>query len=628
MKKGLLLSLLVVAVVCMAVPAGARAPIVNSLPDIIIGDAGDTAVSGNHLLRYLNIVEIGAPGWITTQNGMGTANLSVYYASYSDNVHRDASTIIKDSDTTGIIEPLTVFEMAQLQLPTHTAPLPAKMINYGDSGEGFTWLSLFNSAVSSGTLSAYDLDPEVDGVAAVDFPAGWNDVSTLTIFALEVIGPTRLLGKASSLVMSEIGTADRTGSTNTLVNLNAAQLLAGWVPQPIADAYDYLGWPALPLPGVGLGFVTPTPDDNTMPVYGEWQSGVDGISVTPIVSADEGTVGAHNILHMTATLGSNAATAAESTGYRVYYAAQAFQHFGGVLSETVPARGPIPAPLTGVDFDVEVYWAVPYSLTEYADGELLSDFGSVTGGAFDDARDYVIMFGMIDAEPLDVDAVWLANLKVEVIGRPPGRVPSIAWGAGAVAFTDPTQGWTESLKEAIVEGVVWPRGKVVYSPTGAWLDIGAGLSATGYQETAPRPAGFGVGTSWTAEKLVRYRLQLTSVTHVDRSPIFRVLALIWKGTVPQNILWIEEFGPNNMAKLWMELNGVTTGSPAVPKITGSVVDTYYWTHMGGAPPLNLGVLAPTLDVYNGGQFAPSTGSGWFEANGLLRMSSFSVEDDI
>lgn len=632
-KKGLLLSLLVVAVVCMSVPAGARAPIVNPLPDIIIGSAGDQNAAGTaHLLRYLDIVEIGTPGWITTQNGMGTANLSVYYASYSDNDHQDASTIIKDSDTTGIIEPLNTAERAFLQGPGHVSPNPAKMINYGDAGEGFSWLTLYNSAVSSSTLiNAYDLDPEVDGVAPAQFPSNWDDVSTLTIYALEVDGAVRLLGKASSFVWSELDVEDRVGDLTVLLDLNATDLLNGWVPQSVIGepgAYD--PGIATGLPGTGLGFVDP-PGDNTVAVYGEWQSGLatnPGV-VAAIIAADEVTVGANNILHLTATLGSNAATAAESTGYRMMYAADAFQHLGGVLVETTPARGPAPAPATGADFDLELYWAVPYSLTEYADGEVLSDFGSVTGGSFDDARDYKLIFGMLDSDATDVDAIWLSNLKVEVIGRPAGKVPSIAWGGGQVPFNDPTQGFQESEKQAVVGGVVWPRGGVVYSATGSWLDIGPGLGDTGYQEAAPRPAAFGVGILWSANKLVRYRMVIASATDVEKSPMFRILGLIWKGAIPQNIIWVDEYGPNNLAKLFMETpGGVTSGAPAVPKALGSVIETYYYTHIGGDPPANLGLLAPTLDVYNPGWYAPGSGSGWQEPNGLLRISTFSTEDGI
>jgi hypothetical protein len=623
-KKGLLLSLLVVAVVCVAVPAGARAPIVESLPDIIIGDAGDTS-GGNSLLRYLNIIEIGTPGWITTQNGMGTANLSVYYASYSDNIDQDGSTVVKDSNTTDVIEPLTGAERSLLTGGSHVAPPTAKRIDLGGSGVGFTWLSLFNSLVSSGTLNAYDLDPAVNGVAPVDFPAGFDDVSTLTIYALEVDGATRLLGSATSLVVSEAGVADSAGDSDTnLLDQNGADLLGLWVETPglaATEDFDIISVMAVP---DGLGW-NPLPNNNSRVVFGQWESG-DGTNPATIISADEGTVGAGNILHLTATLGSNAATALQSTGYRLYYAAGAYQHFGGATVFTDPARGAsVLTPATGADFDLHLYWAVPYDLTEYADGELLSDFGSVTGGAYADARDYRILFGMIDHEAADADAVWMSNLKVDVIARPAGRIPHIAWGGEGVPFTDTTQGWQETDKVPTIAGVTWPIGNVSFSPAGTWFDIGPGIADVGYQEAAPRPAAFGVGVSWTASKLVRFRAHLTSVTNVEQSPMFRILGLIWRGGIPMNISWQDELGPNVFAKPTMELlGGVTTGTPAVPKGgAGSIVEVYIYTHSGG--PANA-LLAPSMDVYNANTFAEET--GWAPANGSLRLSSFSVEDDI
>ena len=653
MKKGLLLSLLVVAVVCMSVPAGARAPIVESLPDIIIGDAGDVSAGGNHLLRYLNVVELGSPSWITTQNGMGMANLSVYYASYSDQIDavpgvsktipNDASTIIKDCNTTGVIEPLNGAERTALQSPSHTFPPPEKRINFGQSGVEFTWLSLFNTATtSSGLVSIYtetfpgNTQAATHGLQVADFAPGWDAVSTLTIYALEVDGATRLLGKASSLVMSELSTGDRTGSTNTLINATGAELLATWVETPgLLPTVDYDIIPVMSVPG-GLGFQTP-PDNNTLPVYGEWQSG-NGTLPATIIDADEATVGEDHILHLVATLGSNAATALESTGYRVYYAAGAYQHFGGAVVLSDPARGSNPSqliasvltPASGADFNLHLYWAVPYDLTEYRDGEILSDFDSVTAtGAYGDARDYRVLFGMIDAEAADTDAVWMSNLKVEVVGRPPGRAPHIAWGGDDVPFTDFTQGWQETTKIAIVGGVAWPIGDVEYSPAGDYLNIAPGIGDVGYQETAPRPAGFGVGVRWTAGKLVRFRAHLTSVTDVEQSPMFRILGLIWRGTTPMNITWQDELGSNILAKFEMErLGGVTTGSPGVPKGgEGSIVETYIYTHngdpLGGAA---IGLLGPVLDVYNADTFVD--GTGWSPANGSLRMSSFSVEDGI
>ena len=629
MKKGLLLSLLVVAVVVMTVPAGARAPIVMPLPDIIIGDLGssgdpDDIDGANHLLRYLNITQIGAPGWITTQNGMGTANLSVYYACFSDGNDPDGSVLTKASTDVAIVEPLTEFERTVLTGASHVMPAPGKMINAG----GFSWLSLINTAaVSSGTLTdAYSATPLLNGQPPAAFPAGWDAISSLTIYAVEEVSDgvdmVRLVGQASSAVWSELGVVDSSGAApNVLVDLDFAGNLRGWVPMTITDTADFLGGFALPLPE-GLGFLD-TPADNALPIYGEWQSGLDdgNPEIAPIIDADEATVGANNILRMTATLGTNAATAAEATAYRIQYAADAFQHLGAVWGLTVdPATaGPVPGPATGANFDLVALWAVPYTLTEYADGELLSDLGSVVAG-FEDARDYKVIFGMIDGEAADVDPIWLANLLVEVIARPLGKVPHIAWGTG-VPFDDPTQGWQESIKQPVIGGVLWGRGDVVYGPSGAWLDIAPGFSSPAYQESAPRPNGFGVAVSDAAGKVVRFRTSLVSITNVDQTPMIRMIALAWRGAGVSNMVWQEELGSTMFLKGLLTGAGVTSGAPATPKSTGSVIETYYHTQNGDGTSL----LAPTMDIYNPGTL---DGTTWPNVNGAIRVSFFSVEDDV
>jgi hypothetical protein len=629
MKKGFLLSVLVVAVVAIAVPAGARAPIVNPLPDIIIGDVGDVdAGTGKRLLRYLDIVNVGAEGWIKTQNGMGTTNLSIYYASYSAIVDPDSSVLIRASNTTAIIDPLTDVQRQILTGSLIPPPGEAKKIN----GGGFAWLSLINTAAAAGTLvDAYSATPVDDGLAPGDFPAGWDDPSTLTIYALERAwdgaATVPLLSTASSLAWSVIGVDDRQGTTNPLADLDFSGGTNGWVPgspAPSLPDYDVVG---AFHNGRGLAFTAP--GDNTTAMYGLWQSGTGGTTVAPFISADEVTVGEDSMIHLTATLGSDAATAADCPGYRIHYAADAFQHSGGMLASTYVAGGPSYAPATGVPFDAHLYWAVPYGLTQYRDGELLSDFGTVNPG-FADARDYKLQWELVDQEAADAGDIWLSRVQVEALTAPMGNAPAIAWGGTNVPFNDALQGFQESLKQPVIDGVTWPRGKVVYGPGGTFLDIGAGIGVTGYQEAAPRPTAFNVGLDWTADKLVRYRSTWAAATNVNSCPQLRILVIIWRGTGAANLLWVDEFGGNGGVKFFMELAGMTSQeAPAAPKATGSVLSTYYYTHGGNIPdPLpapQYSDMAPTVDVYNAGQY---DGTTWPNQTGLLRLSSFVVEDGI
>jgi len=629
-KKGFLLSLLVVAVVAIAVPAGARAPIVNPLPDIIIGDLGGDyhTTTGLRLLRYLNIANVGAEDWIKTQNGMGTTNLSIYYASYSAIVDPDSSVLIKASNTTAIIEPLTDVQRAILTGSLLPPLGEAKKIN----GGGFAWLSLINTATTSEPLTdAYSATVLANGMVSGDFPAGWDTPSTLTIYALERAwdgaATVPLLATASSLAWSAINVDDRLGSASPLVDLDFSTGTNGWVPgspAPLLPDYDVVG---AFHNGSGLAFTAP--GDNTTAIYGLWQSGTGGTTVAPFIDADEVTVGENSMLHLTATLGSVAATAADCPGYRILYAADAFQHIGGVLASTFAAGGPSYAPAIGAPFDVHLYWEVPYSLTQYKDGELLSDFSTVNPGLAD-VRDYKLQWELVDQEAADAGDIWLSRVQVEALTAPVGNAPAIAWGGTDVPFNDALQGFQESLKQPVIGGVTWPRGKVVYGPGGTFLDIGAGSGVTGYQEAAPRPAAFGVGLEWTADRLVRYRSTWAAATNVNSCPQLRIVVIVWRGAAAANLVWVDEFGGNGGAKFFMALAGMTSQeAPAAPKATGSVLRTYYWTHGGNVPsPLpapQTSDMAPTIDVYNAGEY---NGTTWPNSAGLLRLSSFTAEDGI
>jgi len=105
-----------------------------------------------------------------------------------------------------------------------------------------------------------------------------------------------------------------------------------------------------------------------------------------------------------------------------------------------------------------------------------------------------------------------------------------------------------------------------------------------------------------------------------------MFSLIWRGTPTStigNLAWVDEFGGES-AKLWMQFAGITTGEPpGVPKVEGSTLDTYCWTH-GGDDVSPAGVMAPTVDVYNRGLF---DGTGWPNPTGSLRLTNFRIEED-
>jgi len=102
MKNGLAFVLVMVALVALTIPAGATAPTIQTLPAVIIGDAGDVSGSGTeatHLLRYLNVFNLADPSIITRPNNPDDpTKLSVWYKVTVDS----GSTVLKVSNATAL----------------------------------------------------------------------------------------------------------------------------------------------------------------------------------------------------------------------------------------------------------------------------------------------------------------------------------------------------------------------------------------------------------------------------------------------------------------------------------------------------------------------------------------------
>jgi hypothetical protein len=651
MKKGFLLILLVVAVLAMALPVGARAPLVKPIGPVIIGDVDDgdfDAVSGKRLMRYLNVVGLDSEEFIETRNGMGIANLSVYYVSYTVEANPHNSMVVQASDDVGLIEPLTALDRSfltgSLVEPDNA---PAKNL----ARDGFTWLSLVNIAIhdqiGSGTLPAsiYDADFNTDimGVLPVDYPAGYDALSTITVYAYEQafdgVTTIPLLGSGSFSVDSVSGAFDSNVTTSSLYSQDTMTSDPGWF-NTTATSPTYAERPGSFIPGVGLAFNAQGAGQTELG-FGEFTSG-DGVSpfAAPVIDADTGTVGPGNILHMTCTIGADAATAAECPGWRILYGSDVLTHLGGVAGSTQAADlDGIHAPSSGSPIDIELFWAVPYALTGYDDeggeDDRLATFSEINA-AFSDARDYKILWSLVDGEVEDSGLIYLQNVEVEVMSVPPGKGADLAWGPGGRAFNDATGlGWfaTGQSKPGLALGEV--------DIDAAGIDLRcvdqAGLAATGYAETTLNvlnltPQRVGEAASWAADRLVRYKYTLASTTNVNQSPMVRCLGLVYPSGAEVNLpirslVYVDQFGADVTAKFWLEDAGLVDDPvPGVPKASGSQLASYFYTHNGDGGVASR--LYPTIDAYNAGLYPSAVVPTFPASEGAVRLSAFSIENNI
>lgn len=629
MKKGLLLTLLVITMLALVVPAGARAPIVNSLPDVVIsdGDPGEQATDADlgaiRLMRYLNIVALDGD-LVETRNGLGHTNLNIYYGDLG------AVDVVKASNTTKIIEPLTFQERATLEAGIILSSSSAL------NGGGFGWLSLMNTAINDAATTpatdAYSATAAGNGVAVASYPAGYDATTVMTIYAQELAwdgaATVGLLATGTFNVDSISTTAlDALGDTNVLVNLGTADLngnAAGWDNTAVAADPSGSYTPGVGFSGGGTdGLWFQALAGNSVPVYGQWQSGSGG-DAGPIIAADEATIGDENIICLQATLSSNAATAAICPGWRILFASQMFNHIGGISGTTVAedAAG-IHAPTSGNDLDVQIYWSVPYELTQYADGELLQDFSGVAPGFFD-VRAYLVLWNMIDWEDADFGIISLRTLTASAIPRPFGAAPAVSWGVGGTYAFDDATGRRWSGGSAPPDGFTLG----VFDFSAANVEIGAG-GASGYMAAGPNPLASGVYVDWTADELVRLKTTWSSISSIDTCPTFRILVLVYSPDLPatvapfRSLLFGESF-TGGLAKIQMDLNGATDQTlPCAPKGAGSHLETYVYGHNGGGTGVGSldSRMYPTVDCYS----ADNSASDWPEETGRLRLSWLSVE---
>ncbi|MBN1868025.1 hypothetical protein JW916_12125, partial [Candidatus Sumerlaeota bacterium] len=218
MKKGLLLALLMVAVVAMAFPAHAKAPIIKDLPDIVIGDTNDingSGTSAERLYRYLNIANLLDANVIEWLNG---APLSEHYVFLYQPTASEPT--IQASTDAALLDQLTGAEYTAL---LGSGTVPAVGDNLIDYTTSFTYLSLMNTDIV-GTLpsDAYSATAAANGMATGSIPSGDFGDTDLILVAAEVplstTSPTLVSESPDAFTVTTVMDSDdyTTGATDVL----------------------------------------------------------------------------------------------------------------------------------------------------------------------------------------------------------------------------------------------------------------------------------------------------------------------------------------------------------------------------------------------------------------------------
>jgi hypothetical protein len=612
MKKGLVLTLVLMAMVALVTPVSAMAPIIQELPTVIIGDAGDshTGTQTVYLMRYLNAVDLSSASVIQRRNGYTDDKFHVYFSQDAAEVPQVAAS---GPPGGAIVSGLTPAEASDLINGVAAPPAGAEIV---DGAGGYFWLSLINTTINPGATSAYDLAPDVDGVLR-PYPANSADpgTATLTIYALEDDLPTTLVAVDTMVVVSISDANDGYfGGLESVYSADFEGDTDGWLAVFQGDGTTLIE--ATPVEsGTAIGFQgrSDAPSGGELGVWNTWFMSDDGTAPKFLLPGDQATMGT-DIYQLRALCSSTAGSPANSPGYRIFYTNRMFTHFGGMMVLTFDFMGDsilAPSATTG-DVQARVYWAPPYDMNEMADGEGME---SLLGA--DDARDYSIMFDIIDIETADTGVVAMESIDIYTMPRPADATADIAWGTGGTNFNDGTLGWVAATA---APDATFSLGTAVVNAGNFTLNCGTGTD--GYAGVAPdlttAPSIADVSVPQNANALTRVSLTM-STSNVNATPNFRVLVTDLSDTLGLlSPMWFDMY-------MSVVIKGVYAPGTlyGVPKTSGSDIETYAYGHTPGTG-ANAGNLLPSVDAYHGGAMP----NGWPTEDATYTCTYLGVEEGV
>jgi len=602
MKKGLL-ALMVVAMVAMAVPAGALAPTIDPLPGVILGSAGETADVGGetyHLFRYNNILDITASSkihWNNEDLGFGDAQKHAYYMMES------AASPIIASTASRFVTQVTAADIAAIQT-AGTRPAPAKEITdaAGDGGvSDFFFLSLVNNP--SAATNSYTATAADNGRPATAFAF---DPEVLTLVVADGDFPTTAMAQAEMTVYTVAGEED--GFSPAAIEMYAANFANAqnnwwwntFAPQ-VNGATVVLG--QHPVNDGGLTIQGSASAGPANIYYGAWVSSTDGAAAASVVDVDVASQ-TGLIFRATYTLSGSAATDAATPGYRLMASSEGLTHLAGMA---VFAGEGYFGPSQAGNLHAMIFWQTPTTLNGFGDADI-----QATVQAPKDYRDYIMEFDMVDFVAADTGSIGLLNLLVEMVAEPDVASNLITWGSGATGFDGDlaVSGWNvgSSADTNPLSYLGYTIGTA--TRTANSIVMGAGTSAAGYKAIGM----FGSASAlpaWTSNQLVRVQSTwATSVTNA--TPTWRMLTLpVNSSGLSGAITWFDAYDGSTIKTLYSP--GTLATSPVAG---GSTINSFIWT----ATALAGGKLSPNIDCYSVGAIG-----SWPNSTSNMTLSRFSYD---
>lgn len=625
MKKGLIVALLVVAMVSMVLPVCAKAPIVNTLPTVIVGD-NEGASGGMAILRYINAFGLNSAS-IVNWNNDASYTTDLFHAYYIRGTGDE--TAVSLAKPGSLIAPLDTTGYNAL-VNFGTVPAASTRITSGtaDGSYQFMWMSFVDSGADPAVTNPYT-DPVSLGHPVLT-SGTYLKTSNLTLVA-GVQGGTTLTLNSGSIktftVKCQKNANDSASGVTTVYSKSFLGNANGWIYTTGAGITQVNAASTY-----GIGFSTAAP--LTASTFAEWNSPIAG-NYVPGDSSQTGMV-----YRAKFTLASTAASSDRTLSLRVWAYTRMINHWSMMYIRKTDAAhraqigGETNLPWAGNNRDISIYWSVPTTLAVMGDvGYLAGWVDSGVGGVLTgDGRAYRLGFNVV-GDPTDTGQLTLDAVEVISFVRPAGTVlrtfggtTGLAFNAGFNARQDGTGG--TMVKNA--SSIVLNLNAATASVKSRYIAASIGVDDFTTPTTAINPV---------ANRMYR-ESAVVSVSDQKTMPTARILNLMYY--VPgwtdfpwpsmKNVYWTTVFGfGSTIDKIPGWLNTFSTPvqtaiTPCAFAVTGSgtsVVEAYLGTHdINGT--LQQNFMYPTFGIYdNGAYFGDAI---WGDSLAAVTLNSITEED--
>jgi hypothetical protein len=649
MKKGFILALLMVAMVAMVLPVSARAPIVNALPTIIIGDTstGDVVTSGTGqagIMRYTDALDLMSPTKINWNNPTDIYTSASYHA-YLINLAPGAPVPnILPYNAAGGIDLATSTELANL-LATGAVPNPsARLTSPGTSLK----LSLYDQTRMGTLANPATADPATEGKLVDSYTANTTLIFVAAVEATEshLLAATDLGTSSTADSVSPIKVICQSGGKNSLAAPTTPVVLytfegsvEGWTFQTAA------GFPAAGQvggtgeTGIGFNLASPAPAGNV--THGSWLSPatINGTSQQ-----------AGRVYRAVAKLTSNATGSDTSPGWRLTFRDLGFSHYGKTHLDSTGAEptgehNRVTAADTG-GLEARLYWVAPYFLGDMGDGQ-----GQATNPG-QDLRPYRVTFDALGSTG-DQGRLIMEELNISYILRPMDMDPVIAWGtdSGQTPFNAAagSGGWKGATTQT---GIGFADGVRSINAANFTLNISG---SSGNRYVGATAQDFDIVTypflpvnqlRPVSNHLYRFSFDLSCASQA-RVPTYRLIINGWNRvpvSPPFNVqqtarkmLWMQFWAYSNWQQfgkqqyyIWPGQNVsplVCPGAPSSNPASPTKLEVYIWSH-SVAPQTDslVSTMYPLVDVVDVGLFGAGLGTLWQDPTGDMTFKSAQWED--